>query len=86
MILASWRLERLTCLKGGTSCGNTKMKNRIYSVPAFKGLIGPDTGRRSPTGQSFSLLTRSLYLANHNLHYEYEMVVSDLIQPECSGY
>ena len=36
---ADWcHIMALTCLKGGTECGNHEVKNRIYSAPAVKGL------------------------------------------------
>ena len=31
----------LTCLKGGTECGNNRVKKLIYSAPAVKGVTKP---------------------------------------------
>ena len=42
-ILLIWcYISSLACLKSGTLCGNKKLKTRIYSGPALKGLIAPD--------------------------------------------
>ena len=36
---ADWcHIVALTCLKGGTECGNNKVKKTKYSVPVVKGL------------------------------------------------
>ena len=36
---ADWsHIMALTCLKGGTECGNNLEKNRIYAAPAVRGL------------------------------------------------
>ena len=40
----------LTCLKGGTECGNNRVKNPIYAAPAVRGLTAMMLSQRR--GQS----------------------------------